>query len=93
MGSKHFFNQRGAKVTAIDFHKKTGILVVGFSNGIFDLFEVRPLHCPSQIMHQTEQKHLTRYSDFDLLKHTTTSECTVTENICCAVSSPPLFTS
>ena len=40
MGSKHFFNQRGAKVTAIDFHKGTGVLVVGFSNGIFDLFEV-----------------------------------------------------
>lgn len=40
MGSKHFFNQRGAKVTAVDFHKATGILVVGFSNGIFDLFEV-----------------------------------------------------
>lgn len=43
MGSKHFFNQRGAKVTAIDFHKATGILVVGFSNGIFDLFEVKLL--------------------------------------------------
>ena len=43
LGAKHFFNQRGAQVTAIDFHKETGMLVVGFSNGIFDLFEVRAM--------------------------------------------------
>ena len=41
LGAKHFFNQRGAQVTALDFHRETGMLVVGFSNGIFDLFEVR----------------------------------------------------
>ena len=41
LGAKHFFNQRGAKVTAVDYHRATGMLVVGFSNGIFDLFEVR----------------------------------------------------
>ncbi|KAL3138072.1 hypothetical protein ABBQ38_005303 [Trebouxia sp. C0009 RCD-2024] len=40
LGGKHFFNQRGAQVTALDFHKQTGMLVVGFSNGIFDLFEM-----------------------------------------------------
>ena len=37
---KHLFNQRGARVTCADLHKATGMLVVGFSNGIFDLFEV-----------------------------------------------------
>ncbi|DBA78910.1 hypothetical protein WJX77_008158 [Trebouxia sp. C0004] len=40
LGAKHFFNQRGAKVTAVDYHRATGMLVVGFSNGIFDLFEL-----------------------------------------------------
>lgn len=40
LGAKHFFNQRGAKVTAVDYHTATGMLVVGFSNGIFDLFEL-----------------------------------------------------
>ncbi len=44
MGAKHFFNQRGAKVTAVDYHRVTGMLVVGFSNGIFDLFEVRRIY-------------------------------------------------
>ncbi len=38
--AKHLFNQRGARVTCADLHKATGMLVVGFSNGIFDLFEV-----------------------------------------------------
>ena len=50
LGAKHFFNQRGAHVTAIDFHKETGMLVVGFSNGIFDLFEVR-LHAALYAQH------------------------------------------
>ncbi|KAA6423408.1 MAG: WD40 repeat [Trebouxia sp. A1-2] len=40
LGAKHFCNQRGAKVTAVDYHRATGMLVVGFSNGIFDLFEL-----------------------------------------------------
>lgn len=40
LGAKHFFNQRGAQVTALDYHRETGMLVVGFSNGIFDLFEM-----------------------------------------------------
>ena len=47
LGAKHFFNQRGAKVTAVDFHRATGMLVVGFSNGIFDLFEVCNLFQPA----------------------------------------------
>lgn len=32
-------------MTAVDFHRATGMLVVGFSNGIFDLFEVCNLSC------------------------------------------------
>jgi len=43
LGEKFFFNKRGAKLTATAFHRPTGLLVAGFSNGIFELFEV---HCP-----------------------------------------------
>jgi hypothetical protein len=32
--------QRGAKLSAADFHKGTGVLVVGFSNGLFDLYQL-----------------------------------------------------
>lgn len=39
--SKHFFNHRGAKLTAVDFHPETCMLVAGFTNGIFQLYEVR----------------------------------------------------
>ncbi len=41
LAEKHFFNQRGARLSAIDYHGATGMLVAGFSNGIFDLYEVR----------------------------------------------------
>lgn len=51
LGAKHFFNQRGAKVTAVDYHSATGMLVVGFSNGIFDLFEVRRLYMSFLLCH------------------------------------------
>lgn len=37
---KHFFNQRGAHLTALDYHKPTNMLVVAFSSGVFDLYEV-----------------------------------------------------
>lgn len=40
LSSKHYFNQRGAKVSAADFHKATGVLVVGFSNGLFELYQL-----------------------------------------------------
>jgi len=37
---KHFFNQRGAHLTALDYHKPTNMLVVAFSSGVFDLYQV-----------------------------------------------------
>ncbi|KAK9830156.1 hypothetical protein WJX72_010038 [[Myrmecia] bisecta] len=43
LGSKHFFNQRGARLTAADYHPATGMLVVGFTNGIFDLYQLPSL--------------------------------------------------
>ena len=43
---KHFFNKRGAKLSAAAFHKPTGMLVAGFSNGIFELCEVRSVLPP-----------------------------------------------
>ena len=40
IGKKHYFMQRGAKLSAADFHKGTGVLVVGFSNGLFELYQL-----------------------------------------------------
>ena len=37
---KLFFNKRGAHMTAAAYHRPTGLLVAGFSNGIFEIFEV-----------------------------------------------------
>ena len=37
---KHFFNQRGAHLTALDYHKATNMLVVAYSSGVFDLYQV-----------------------------------------------------
>ena len=37
---KLYFNQRGARVSAADYHAGTGMLVVAFTNGIFDLYEL-----------------------------------------------------
>jgi hypothetical protein len=42
LAEKHFFNQRGARLTAADYHGPSGMLVAAFSNGVFDLYEVRP---------------------------------------------------
>ncbi len=44
---KHFFNQRGAHLTALDYHKATNMLVVAYSSGVFDLYQVmRAQHLP-----------------------------------------------
>ena len=40
LAEKLFFNKRGAHLTAAAYHKPTGLLVAGFSNGIFEIFEV-----------------------------------------------------
>eukprot|EP00049_Salpingoeca_infusionum_P001172 m.45756 g.45756 ORF g.45756 m.45756 type:complete len:970 (-) comp10895_c0_seq1:2376-5285(-) len=37
---RHYFMQPNAKVTCALFHKSTSILVVGFTNGIFGLYEL-----------------------------------------------------
>ncbi|KAJ3340014.1 hypothetical protein HDU93_007563 [Gonapodya sp. JEL0774] len=38
--ARHYFNQNHAKVQSVEFHKKSGLLVVGFSSGVFGLWEV-----------------------------------------------------
>eukprot|EP00775_Hariotina_reticulata_P006700 gene6700-6923_t len=37
---KHFFMQRGARLSAVDLHKPSGVLVAGFSNGLFELYQL-----------------------------------------------------
>jgi hypothetical protein len=37
---KFYFNHRGAKVSAVDWHAASSMLIVAFSNGIFDLYEM-----------------------------------------------------
>lgn len=41
---KHYFNHRGARLSAVDYHPATCMLVAGFTNGIFDLYEVGANH-------------------------------------------------
>jgi periodic tryptophan protein 2 len=38
--AKHYFNQRGAKVSACDYHRASGLLVVGYTSGLFDLHQL-----------------------------------------------------
>ncbi|RHZ62420.1 hypothetical protein Glove_340g34 [Diversispora epigaea] len=38
--AKHYFNQSGAKVNCSDYHIKSNLLVVGFSSGIFGIWEM-----------------------------------------------------
>lgn len=40
---KHYFNQRGAKLSSADFQGAAGLLAVGFSNGIFELLQLPDL--------------------------------------------------
>ncbi|KAK9915110.1 hypothetical protein WJX75_004822 [Coccomyxa subellipsoidea] len=40
LAEKHFFNQRGARLTALDYHKASRIMVVAFSSGIFDIYQL-----------------------------------------------------
>lgn len=38
IASRHYFNQAGTKVTSTAYHAASGILIVGFSSGIFGLY-------------------------------------------------------
>lgn len=38
--SKHFCNQPHSKVTSVTFHSPSSLLIVGFSNGVFGLWEM-----------------------------------------------------
>jgi periodic tryptophan protein 2 len=37
---KHFFMQNNAKLNCASYHAETNLLVVGFSNGLFGLYEM-----------------------------------------------------
>ena len=50
LGAKHYFGQRGAKVTCASFHPRVGLVAAGLSSGAFDLRELpsfAPLHALS----------------------------------------------
>nr|ADF43197.1 UTP1m [Chlamydomonas reinhardtii] len=38
--SKHYFNQRGSRVSSYAHHAASGLLAVGFSGGVFDLYSL-----------------------------------------------------
>lgn len=40
ISARHFFNQPGTKVVCATFHPKTSLLIVGFSTGVFGLWEM-----------------------------------------------------
>ena len=37
---RHYFMQNNARATCAQFHAASGLMVVGFSNGIFGLYEL-----------------------------------------------------
>ena len=41
LSEKHYVHQRGAKVSAADLHRASGVLALGYTNGIFELIQVR----------------------------------------------------
>jgi periodic tryptophan protein 2 len=42
---KHFFMQSPAKLTACDYHRELDMVVVGFSNGVFGLYQMPDFVC------------------------------------------------
>lgn len=40
ISERHYFNQAGAKVTSVAYHTPSSLLIVGFSSGIFGLYEL-----------------------------------------------------
>lgn len=40
LSEKHYVHQRGAKVSAADLHRASGVLALGYTNGIFELIQV-----------------------------------------------------
>jgi periodic tryptophan protein 2 len=42
---KHFFMQAPAKLTAYDYHRELDMVVVGFSNGVFGLYQMPDFVC------------------------------------------------
>ncbi|KAI8469923.1 MAG: WD40 repeat-like protein [Monoraphidium minutum] len=40
VASKHYFMQRGAKLSCCAFHRPTGVLVAGFSHGVFEMLQL-----------------------------------------------------
>lgn len=42
---KHFFMQSPAKLTACDYHRELDMMVVGFSNGVFGLYQMPEFVC------------------------------------------------
>ena len=40
MKSKHYLMQRSAKVSAVDLHRGSGLLLVAFTSGTFDIYQM-----------------------------------------------------
>ena len=40
VSERHYFNQAGARVTCVTYHVRSSLLIVGFSSGIFGLYEM-----------------------------------------------------
>ena len=75
-------------MTAVDYHRPTGMLVVGFSNGIFDLFEVGSAfiwHVTACMRVPLVQLSQLVQSEEDSFEHNICS-CSMHTNMCRSVS-------
>lgn len=82
IAEKHFFMQNNATVTCAAFHAESNLLVVGFSNGIFGIYEL-PEFSTIQTLRWVErfQPHHTLLIKVAFLKTTlTTSRLTKLES-------------
>ena len=59
---KHFFMQQG-KLTCADYHKGTGMLVAGFSTGIFTLYQMPGFEMVHTLSVSRERLSSVKFSD------------------------------
>ena len=56
IAQKHFFMQNNAHVTCATFHAESNLLVVGFSNGIFGIYELPDFNMIQNLRYATKER-------------------------------------
>jgi len=73
ISQRHYFMQNNAHLTCAAFHSKSNLLVVGFSNGIFGLYELPEFNQIHTLRLVGLRLGLVSHSNLFLAYHKTTS--------------------